>query len=213
VAPQAVQGQSQPQATVTLASAAPDGGALVLLTSSNTTVARVPTTATVPAGQRSVSFLIDTSTVQTSTSVTLTATYGGASMSFTLAVTSPSLAASFVVRSPSHGVGTCQVSAGASEFDCTLDGSGSSGFVRSWIWTYTVGTDTLGHTAKDSGSKPQIATKCAYLNTATGGDGPNGDRYLNMRVTLQVEDAAGVRSGIVTQSVKLYPNKECGFSY
>lgn len=198
---------------MTLASAAPDGGALVVMASSNPNIVKVPATVTVAAGSRSATFLMDTSTVQTSTTVTITASYAGATMAATLTVTSPPLSAAFVVRSPARGVGACVMAESTEEFDCLLDGSASQGFIDSWIWTYTVGTNTLGHISKDAGSHPQISTKCAFLNTGTGGDGPNGDRFLNMEVTLQVQDRAGVRTGFVRQAVRLYPNRQCGFSY
>ncbi len=213
VTPSSIQGQGQPQATVTLASAAPDGGALVLTTSSNPAIARVPASVTVASGSRSATFLVDTSTVLASTTVTITASYAGTAMSSTLTVTPPPLSAAFVVRSPAKGAGACVIEESTQEFDCILDGSASQGFVDAWIWTYTVGTATLGHTAKDAGSHPQISTKCAFLNTGTGGDGPNGDRFLNMEVGLQVQDRAGVRTGVVRQPVRLYPNHQCGFSY
>jgi hypothetical protein len=213
VSPQTIQGQGQPQATVTLAAAAPDGGALVVLTSDNLTAARVPSTVTVAAGSRSATFLVDTSTVLASTTVTIVASYAGNSMAATLTVTPPPVSASFVVRSQTRGAGACVIEQDAADFDCLLDGSSSTGFVGSWIWTYTMGTTTLGHTSSDAGSHMQISTKCAFLNTATGGDGPNGERYLNMVVALQVQDRGGVRSGPVQQNVKVYPNHNCGFSY
>jgi len=215
VTPSSIRGQGQPQATVTLASAAGNGGALVLMTSSDTGVAKVPASVTIAAGSRSATFLIDTSTVSASTTVTITASYAGTSMSSTLTVTPTtlSLGASFVVRSASRGIGACVMEESTADFDCVLDGSGSQGSIAAWIWTYTAGTSTLGHTSKDAGSHPQISTKCTFLNTATGGDGPNGDRYLNMEVTLQVQDRDGVRTDIIRQPVKLYPNHTCGFSY
>jgi hypothetical protein len=213
LSPSSIQGQGQPQGTVTLASAASGGGALVVMTSGNPAIAKVPSTVTVPAGSRSVSFLIDTSTVLIATPVAITATYGSIAMSSTLTVTPPALGAAFVVRSPARGVGACVMDQNTQDFDCLLDGSASQGFVDAWIWTYTVGTSTLGHTSKDAGSHPQVSTKCAFLNTGTGGDGPNGDRFLNMEVTLQVQDRAGTRTEIVRQPVRLYPNRQCGFSY
>ena len=164
-------------------------------------------------GSRSATFIVDTSTVQAAATVTITASYAGTSVAATLTIMPPAVNASFVVRSPARGAGTCVVEPEAADFDCILDGSSSSGFVDSWIWTYTMGTNTLGHTAQNAGSHAQISTKCQFLNTATGGDGPNGDHFLNMVVTLQVQDRGGVRSSIVQQSVKVYPNHECGFSY
>ena len=213
VTPSSIQGQGQPQATVTLASAAPDGGALVVMTTSNSTVARVPATVTVAAGSRTTTFLVDTSTVLVASPVTITASYAGSMMASTLTVMPPALSAAFVVRSPVKGLGACVMEESTQELDCLLDGSASQGFVDVWIWKYTVGTSTLGHTSKDSGSHPQISTKCTFLNTGTGGDGPNGDRFLNMEVTLQVQDRAGVQTGVVRQAVRLYPNRQCGFSY
>ena len=213
ISPQTIQGQGQPQGTVTLANTAPSGGAVVQLASSNTSVAKVPSSVTVTGGSRAATFSIDTSTVQAPTAVVITASYNGASMSATLTVTAGTVNAGFVVRSASRGTGACVVEPDAVDFDCVLDGSQSSGPVSAWIWTYTMGTNTLGHTSSAANSHPQIATKCAFLSTATGGDGPNGERYLNMTVTLQVRDFAGNLSNTVQQAVKVYPNRECGFSY
>jgi len=213
ISPQTVQGQSQPQGTITLANPAPNGGALVQLASSNTTVARVSANVTVPAGSRTATFTIDTSTVVGPTAVVITASYNGASMSATLTVSTGSVNAGFVVRSASRGAGACVVEPDAVDFDCVLDGSQSSGSISAWIWTYTMGTSTLGHTTNTANSHPQIATKCAFLSTATGGDAANGEKYLNMSVTLQVRDFSGNLSNTVQQAVKVYPNKECGFSY
>jgi hypothetical protein len=214
VTPQTIQGQGQPQATVTLASAATGGGALVVLSSSNTSVAKVPATVTVPAGSRSTSFLVDTSTVTIATTVTLTASYGGSSMAATLTVIPPALVASFVVRSPTKGTGACVADSDTQELDCVLDGSASQGFISAYLWTYTMGSTTLRHTAlaPDAVSRPQ-GTGCSFYQQGTGGDGPNGDKFLNMTVTLQVRDANGMLSGIVQQAVRVYPNKQCGFNY
>jgi len=213
ISPQSIQGQGQPQGTVTLGSAAPSSGMVVQLASSNTGVAKVPASVTVAGGSRTATFTIDTSTVQSPTAVVITASANGVSMSATLTVTAGTVNAGFVVRSTSRGAGACVIDPDAVDFDCVLDGSQSSGPVAAWIWTYTMGTNTLGHTSSTANSHPQIATKCAFLSTATGGDSPNGERYLNMSVTLQVRDFSGNVSNTVQQAVKVYPNKECGFSY
>jgi hypothetical protein len=182
------------------------------MTTSNSTVARVPSTVTVAAGSRSVTFLVDTSTVLAATAVTITASYAGNTMSSTLTVTPPTLSAAFVVRSPTKGLGACMMD--TQELDCVLDGSASQGFVRAWLWTYTMGATTLRHTAEapNAASSPQT-TGCAFLQQGTGGDNPDGSRYLKMDVTLQVRDGSGVYSEIVRQPVKVYPNRQCGFSY
>jgi hypothetical protein len=214
VSPQSVQGQAQPQATVTLASAAPGGGALVTLTSDNPTVVKVPASVTVAGGARTAVFMIDTATVVASTAVRLTASYGGASMTTTLTVTPPPLVASFVVRSRTRGAGACVADENSQELDCVLDASASQGFISAYLWTHTMGSTTQHQTAAapNAATSPQ-GTGCALYQQGTGGDGPNGDRYLRMEVTLQIRDAGGVVSDIVRQQVKVYPNHQCGFSY
>ena len=52
-------------------------------------------------------------------------------------------------------------------------------------------------------------TGCPLYQQGTGGDGP----YLRMEATLQVRDAFGVVSDVARQQVRLYPNRQCGFSY
>jgi hypothetical protein len=214
VSPQTVQGQAQPQATVTLASAAPGGGALVTLTSDNPTVAKVPATVTVAAGSRSVVFVVDTATVVASTPVRITASYAGTSMTATVTVVPPALSASFVVRSRTRGAGACVADEQSQELDCVLDGSASQGFVSAYLWTYTMGAMTQRQTANAPNAiiSPQ-GSGCAMYQQATGGDGPNGDHYLRMEVTLQVRDGSGVLSEVVRQQVRVYPNHQCGFSY
>jgi hypothetical protein len=63
--------------TVVLNGMAPSGGAVVTLVSSNSTVASMPASVTVPAGSDRVSFSVQTSAVATSTTVTLNANFGG----------------------------------------------------------------------------------------------------------------------------------------
>jgi hypothetical protein len=213
VSPATIQGQSQPQATVTLTAAAPDGGALVVLKSDNPSVARVPASVTVAPGSRSVTFLVETATVVVPTSVTLTATYGGTSMTATLIVTPPALVASFMVRSRTRGAGAC-AAGDNQELDCVFDGSASQGFISTYLWTHTMGTTTQRQTAAapNAAISPQ-GTGCDLYQQGTGGDDSNGNRYLRMEVTLQVRDAAGAVSDVVRQPVRVYPNRQCGFSY
>jgi hypothetical protein len=73
--------------TVTLSGPAPAGGAQVILSSSNTAAARVPSSVIVAAGATSVSFTVSTSAVAASTTVTISAAYGGAARSASLTVT------------------------------------------------------------------------------------------------------------------------------
>lgn len=75
--PTSVTGGATATGTVTLSSAAPSGGALVTLSSSNTAVATVPGSVLVSAGTITKSFTVTTQTVSASTGVTISATYGG----------------------------------------------------------------------------------------------------------------------------------------
>jgi uncharacterized protein (TIGR03790 family) len=71
--------------TVSLNDRAPSGGVVVNLNSSNTSVATVPATVTVPAGLSSATFNIQTSVVTAYTATTLSATYTGYTVTATLA--------------------------------------------------------------------------------------------------------------------------------
>jgi hypothetical protein len=72
--------------TVQLSSPAPAGGGVVALSSSNTAVATLPASITVPAGSATASFRIEPMQVTASTTVTLTASLGGQSVSAPLTV-------------------------------------------------------------------------------------------------------------------------------
>ena len=71
---------------VKLNSAAPAGGRVVTLTSSDTSAATVPATVTVPAGSIIASYTVTHLTVATSKTTTITATAGGTSVTTTLTV-------------------------------------------------------------------------------------------------------------------------------
>jgi Carboxypeptidase regulatory-like domain len=73
-------------ATVTLNQPAPSGGIVLALSSSNAKAAKVASTATVPAGQSAVSFPVQGSGVSTTTFVTLSATFNGATASTVVTV-------------------------------------------------------------------------------------------------------------------------------
>src|SRR5262249_19111821 len=89
VAPASVVGGAGSTGTVTLTSAAPASGAVVTLSSSNTTVAGVPASVTVAAGATSANFSITTTGVTAATSVTVTGSFGGVSQTATLTVNPP----------------------------------------------------------------------------------------------------------------------------
>jgi FG-GAP-like repeat/FG-GAP repeat len=87
--PASVVGGDTSEGTATLTSAAPSGGAVVTLSSSNASAATVPASVTVPAGALSATFTVSTASVTSSTSLTISGAYGGTSRSATLTVTPP----------------------------------------------------------------------------------------------------------------------------
>jgi hypothetical protein len=87
VSPTSVVGGNSSQGTVTLTAAAPTGGAIVTLSSNNTTVASVTAAnVTVPAGALSANFAIGTTGVTAATVVTISGTYAGATRTAMLTV-------------------------------------------------------------------------------------------------------------------------------
>jgi len=84
--PTNVSGGTASIGTVILSGAAPTGGAMVALSSSNPAVATVPASVTVPVGAANASFTVST-TACTSGAVTISGTYGGVTMSAGLTVT------------------------------------------------------------------------------------------------------------------------------
>ncbi|GIV10881.1 MAG: hypothetical protein KatS3mg020_0372 [Fimbriimonadales bacterium] len=84
--PTSVVGGNSVTGTVTLTAAAPAGGFVVNLSSSNTSAASVPSSVTVPAGATSANFTVSTRAVSSSANVTITAAANGVSRTATLTV-------------------------------------------------------------------------------------------------------------------------------
>src|SRR3989442_6288037 len=107
VTPTSVVGGNSSQGTVTLTSGAPTGGAVVGLSSANTSVATVPASVTVAAGTTSATFTITTTTVTASTALSISGTFGGVTRTAVLTVNpvpaAPSL--SSVTVNPTSVVG------------------------------------------------------------------------------------------------------------
>ena len=84
--PTTVTGGDSSTGTVTLSGPAPSGGAQVALSSSDPSVATVPSSVTVAAGATSATFTVSTSTVSASTTVIISATYAGVTKTASLIV-------------------------------------------------------------------------------------------------------------------------------
>ena len=85
--PATVLAGSVSSATVALTAPVLSGGAVVTLSSSNPAVAAVPASLSIPPGASSGEFLISASTVSASTTLTISASYGGITQGATLTVT------------------------------------------------------------------------------------------------------------------------------
>ncbi|MGP8244996.1 MAG: putative Ig domain-containing protein [Bryobacteraceae bacterium] len=169
--------------TITLNASAPSGGASVAIASNNAAFP-VPSSYTVPAGQTSVSFSAQSSTVITSTTtVTVTATYNGGSQTATLSITvaaaTPTLSittTSLVPATATVGTGYAAQQAvtatgGTTPYSWSASGlpngmaiNSSSGAV---FGTPTVaGTFNFTVTVQDSSSPRQTASKTLSITVA-----------------------------------------------
>ncbi len=113
--PTNVTGGNSSTGTVTLGGPAPSGGAQVALSSSDTSVATVPSSVTVAAGATSATFSVSTSTVTASTTVTISASYAGVTKTASLTVNPvppPPPTLSSLTLNPSTVVGGVQSSTG-----------------------------------------------------------------------------------------------------
>ena len=86
VEPNSILKNSTATGSVFLSAPAPMGGAQVTLSSSNPSVASVPASVTIPAGQVSANFTVTTGFVYQNTTVAITGTYGGLSQTATITV-------------------------------------------------------------------------------------------------------------------------------
>ena len=89
--------------SLTTGHVAPIGGVVVSLTNGNPSLISMPASVTIPAGQTTAGFPIQTETTGTTTNVPITASYGGVTKTATMTVTAPTKAVpiSSVTVSPS----------------------------------------------------------------------------------------------------------------
>ena len=115
LSPTSVIGGRSSTGTVALSGPAPSGGAQVALSSSDTSVATVPSSVTVAAGATSATFTVRTSAVSESTTVTISATFAGVTKTASLTVNPappPPPTLSSLTLNPSTVIGGVQSSTG-----------------------------------------------------------------------------------------------------
>src|SRR5215213_3091092 len=167
MSPTSVVGGSTAQGTITLTGAAPSGGAVVTLSSANTSVVSVPASVTVVAGASSATFGVNTSAVAANTGVTITATYGGVSRTTTLTVT-PASTSSLPTPSLVSPAADARFSPGASiTFDWT-DVSGAA--------SYTIQIDD-----SDTFGAPQIVSQNTTVSQFTTSTLPTTRMWWRVR--------------------------------
>jgi hypothetical protein len=165
--PSTVVGGNSSQGTATLTGAAPAGGALVTLTSSNTNVATVPARVTVPAGATSATFSVGTVSVAASTSVTIDGTYGSVSRSATLTVTPPSQTATLTVGAT--GRSGERIRSSPAGIDVAVGSSESASFATGTVITLsaTNDRDVVWSGACSSGGSRTKTCRFTMTGTAT----------------------------------------------
>ena len=201
-----VPGQSQPTGTVTLTAPAPSSGAVIRL-ESDRTLARVPSSVTVAAGQTTATFTVDTSTVDARTDVILTATYADVAKRITLTVLLPRPRAVFTVTSPAFGQDACVLIQNGLELDCRLDGKASEG--RIVLWTWLLEARERIRSDRPDPAFNEIDTTCRLIDGASSSSDSNGN-YVDLKITLEVTDKEGDQNTSI-RTVKLYTNKNCGY--
>jgi hypothetical protein len=173
--PTSVVGGNASTGTVILSGAVPAGssGAVVTLASGDPAVAAVPPSVTVPAGASSASFSVTTASVTASTSVTISASFGGTTAIATLTVTPPSS-------------GTLPAPSLVSPAD---DARFPPGTTITFDWTDVSGAAsyTIQIDDSDAFTTPRIATQTVGASQTTIGGLPTTRMWWRVRAN----DAAG----------------------
>src|SRR5262249_4387679 len=137
------------------------GGAVVTLSSSNTTVAGVPASVTVAAGATSANFSITTTGVTAATSVTIGGSFGGVSRTATLTVNPSAPPAQTATLSVSAtGRSGERVSSSPAGISVAVGSSGSATFNTGTAVTLSVsnGRDAIWSGACPSANKVKTCT-------------------------------------------------------
>lgn len=156
LSPATLQGGGSASATVSLTGPAPDGGALVTLSSSNTAAVTVPASLTVQAGATSGVAFVSTSPVTATTTSVVSASYNGLTRTATMTVTPPPDNSGTTLESISLSPSTVQT--GTTQTSATLFFSGL--------------TPSGGATVSLASSNPSLATVPSTVtvpaNSSTG---------------------------------------------
>jgi hypothetical protein len=151
VSPSSVTGGTGSTGTVSLTSAAPSGGAVVTLSSSNTAVASVPASVIVAAGSTSRTFAVSTLAVATTTPLAITAVHAGVTRTTTLTVSPPGQTVTLTVTAT--GRSGERVLSSPAGINVSVGSTGSASFTAGTSITLSVtnGRDAIWSGACSSG--------------------------------------------------------------
>ena len=210
VSPGAIIGGQSAGGSVSLTAPAPAGGAVVTLSSSNSSAASVPGSVTVPQGSTVATFTVTSGSVNTSTPVTLTAKYSGVTMTFGLTVNALpdfSLSASPTEASVAAG--------GSAAYTVTVTGgNGFSGTVNFGMSGLPSGVTGSFNPTTVTGSGSTTLTILTTSGASLGGititvTGTSGS--LNHNTTASLTITGGSSSG-PPAPVSVTPNTGSGSS-
>jgi hypothetical protein len=170
---------------LTTGNVAPAGGSIVSITNDNPALVTTPFNVTIPPGQSSATFLIQTQQTGLTTPVTITGTYGGVSRAATLTVSPPSGSAALTsaTLTPSTVVG------------------GSAQGVRLQV-TLSQGAPPEGATVTLSSDNPGVVKLPASLLIQSGGTGGFAD-FATAPVSTPTQVTIRATYGGSTQSAVL----------
>jgi len=179
--PSTVVGGTPSTGTVILGAPAPAGGAVVTLSSSNTTLVTVPASVTVPAGATSATFTANTRTVTSFSFADVSASYAGATVSSRLFLSTAANTVASLTLNPASVVGPNSVTA-----TVTLGGAAS-----------------CCPTVEFASSDPPLAQVPASLNFSTGQTSATftvntGSVIATRTVTISASLNGTTRSAVLT---------------
>ena len=188
---------------ITLSAVAPSGGATIALKSSDTSVATVsPSSVTIAAGNKSISFTVTSKSVTSTKTVTITATVGSSSKTATLTVT-PAVTATVksLSVSPTSVVGGSANSTGTVTLTAAAPSGGLAVTLKSSDTSSATVASTLNIAAGATSAAFKITTKTVtgtktVTITATAGS-------TSKTATLTVTKAS---SGVTASALSFDPN-------
>jgi Beta-propeller repeat len=167
--PATIVGGSTSQGTITLTSAAPQGGAAAALSSSNPAVAGVPSSVTVNSGAVTAIFTVSTSGVAASTPVMISATYNGTTRSAGITVTAAAPPETATLSVTATGRSGERVTSSPAGLSVNTGSSGTATFAAGTSVTLSVsnGRDAIWSGACSSGGDKTRSCTFTLNGTAT----------------------------------------------